>query len=98
MPRSDFAPVWERLPPELRAALVRNPGRVLTPDDVDALARAGGRDAHALWLEDRPGRRKEWLTSWSFQRFVEHVRDAEPRTPAPRPRRWTVAGAMPDRI
>jgi hypothetical protein len=85
MPQNDFAPVWDRLPLELRSALLRNPSRALTPDEVDELVRAGGRDAHALWLETRPGRRKEWLTSWGFQRFIEQVRDAHPRS---RPRPW----------
>ena len=98
MPHPDFAPVWDRLSPEVRDALLRNPGRTLDADDVDALARAGGRDAHALWLEDRPGRPKQWLTSWSFQRFVEQVRDAQPRTPTARLRRWTVAGVSAERF
>lgn len=87
MPRSDFGPVWDRLTPELRSALARNPGRTLTADDVDALARAGGREAHAIWLETRPGRRKQWLTSWDFQRFVERTRDTDPLLPGHRARR-----------
>ncbi len=96
MPHADFSPVWDQLPPEVRDALVRNPGRTLDPDSVDALARAGARDVHALWLEDRPGRPKQWLTSWSFRLFVEGIRDAQPSRTTRQPR-WTVAGAAAER-
>ncbi len=84
--------MWDALSPEIRSALLRHPARTLAPDEVDALVRAGGRDAHALWLENRPGRPKQWQTSWAFRRFVEQQRDAQPRTD-PRPWRWTVAWA-----
>ena len=86
MPQNDFGSVWERLPATLKSALVRNPARELTAEEIDELVRAGARQAHALWLESRPGRRKQWLTSWDFRRFIEHVRDAEQRG---RPRLWS---------
>jgi hypothetical protein len=89
MLQNDFRPVWDRLPTTLRSALLRDPARDLTTDDVDALVHAGAREAHALWLESRPGRRKQWLTSWDFRRFIEHVRDAEHRA---RPRLWSWSG------
>ncbi len=92
MPR-DFASVWDALSPEIRSALLRHPARTLVPEEVDALARAGGRDAHALWLENRAGRPKQWKTSWEFRRFVEQQRDAQPRAAGPWAWRWTVAGA-----
>ena len=96
MPRSDFAPVWDRLPLPLRSALVRHPSRELTADDVDHLARAGAHDAQALWFETRPGRRRQWRTSWAFQQFVEQVRDAEPADRG-RVRPWSPPRLTPDR-
>ena len=97
MPESDFTAVWDRLPAELCAAFLRNPARALGADDVDALVRAGGRHAHALWLEDRRGRPKQWRTSWGFQRFAERARDARPPARGPRPRLWSAPTTAPER-
>ena len=89
MPQSQFADVWAALSPDLRSRLVRDSARRLTPDDVDELARAGGRVVHALWLDTRPGRTRQWSTSWEFRRFVDHVRESEHRSPAT-DSRWIV--------
>ena len=75
---STFTTVWRRLSPETRDRLVRDPARRLDADDVDDLARAGAREAHAVWLDSRPGRPRQWATSWAFRRFLERVQDDEP--------------------
>ena len=84
---STFTTIWRQLTPETRARLVRDPSRRLSADDVDDLARAGARETHAIWFDSRPGRPRQWATSWAFRRHVELVHEPAVRSPALRRRR-----------
>ncbi|GAA2724107.1 hypothetical protein [Cellulomonas aerilata] len=88
MPSSQFTPVWDALSPELRWALLQHPSRPLAFEHVDELVSAGGRHAHAVWFDSRPGHPRQWATSWQFRRFVEQHRDAEQAARAARERPW----------
>jgi hypothetical protein len=77
MPSTQYTSVWEALSPQLRWGLLQHPSRPLAPEHVDELVAAGGRVAHALWFDSRPGRPRQWATTWQFQRFIEQHHDAE---------------------
>jgi hypothetical protein len=97
MRSNEFTAVWEALSPDLRRTLLRHPARPLRPEQVDELASAGGRVMHALWFDDRPGRPRQWATTWQFRRFVEHYRDTE-TVDRPANRRQPDSGARGRRL
>ena len=88
MGSSRFGEVWRALTPGLKSRLVDAPHRPLASEEVDELARAGAREVHAVWFESRPGRTRQWATTWEFRRFVEDVRDVDGPVRRAPDKRW----------